>query len=313
MPMTPTVDDGLPSVAQGRICILAAAALWSLGGAFAKVLTQDTFFGLNEPALDPLEYAGYPFPVQIACYRALFAGLFLLPMVRVREIKVRPLMWLMAMCFAAMNASFISAMALGTAANAILLQYSAPLWLYLASVFLLGESANRRNTISLAIGLSGIAIIIVGGWTQGELLVVTIALVSGLTYAAVLICLRVLRGLSSSWLTAWNHLLGGLILVPFLFFLRPPTLEQFVVLFLYGSLQMGLAYWLVARGLRVVEPQEAGTIMLLEPILNPIWAYLVSPKTEMPDVWTFVGGGVILTALAYRYWPRRKINSAGLS
>jgi len=303
--MTATANDGLPSVAQGRVCILAAAALWSLGGAFAKVLTQDTFFGLNEPALDPLEYAGYPFPVQIACYRALFAGIAMLPLLRKREIKVRPLMWLMAIFFAAMNATFISAMALGTSANAILLQYSAPLWLYLASIFLLGESANRRNTISLVIGLTGISIIIVGGWTQGELLVVTIGLVSGLTYAGVLICLRVLRDVSSRWLTIWNHLLSGLVLVPLLLFLRPPTLAQFVVLFLYGSVQMALAYWLVARGLRVVEPQEAGTIMLLEPILNPIWAYLVSPKTEMPDVWTFVGGGVILTALAYRYWPRR--------
>src|SRR5262249_40544494 len=129
---------------------------------------------------------------------------------------------------------------------------------------------------------------------------------SGLAYAGVLICLRVLRGVSSRWLTVWNHLWGGLVLAPFLVLLQPPTLSQFVVLFLYGSLQMGLAYWLVARGLRVATPQEAGTIMLLEPILNPLWAYLVSPKTEAPDVWTLVGGAVIVGALAYRYWPVRR-------
>lgn len=299
-------DDGLPSIAQGRVCILLAAVLWSLGGAFAKVLTQETAFGLDEPGMEPLEYGGYPFPVQIACYRALFAGIVLLPLLRKGEIQVRPLMWFMAFCFAAMNISFISAMALGTAANAILLQYSAPLWLYLASVFLLGEPANRRNTLSLGIGLTGIAIIIVGGWTQGELVVVGIALFSGLAYAGVLICLRILREVSSRWLTVWNHLLSGLVLVPLILFLRPPTLPQFVTLFLYGALQMALAYWLVARGLRVVEPQEAGTIMLLEPILNPIWAYLVSPRTEVPEVWTFVGGAVILGALGYRYWPRRE-------
>jgi DME family drug/metabolite transporter len=194
-------------------------------------------------------------------------------------------------------------MALGTSANAILLQYSAPLWLYLASIFLLGEPADRRSTLSLFIGLAGIAVIVVGGWTQGELVVILIALGSGLTYAGVLICLRVLRDVSSRWLTVWNHLLGGVVLLPLLLLLRPPTGGQFVVLFLYGALQMGLAYWLVARGLRVVNPQEAGTIMLLEPILNPIWAYLVSPETEVPEVWTFVGGAVILAALAYRYWP----------
>ena len=92
--------------------------------------------------------------------------------------------------------------------------------------------------------------------------------------------------------------------------LRPPTTPQFVVLFLYGTVQMGLAYWLMAKGLRSVTPQEAGTISLLEPLLNPVWAYLVSPATEPPGWFTLVGGGVILAALAWRYWPRRKHQAA---
>lgn len=300
--MSPPGEE-LPSVAQGRVCILLAAVLWSTGGAFAKVLTQPTFVGQNKPPIEAWEAGGYPFPVQIACYRALFAGLVLLPLLRKSDLQIRPLMWVMALSFAAMNVLFVSAMALGTSANAILLQYSAPLWLYLASVFLLGEPADRRSSLSLAIGLAGIAIIVFGGWTQGELLVVAIGLGSGLAYAGVLICLRVLRGVSSGWLTVWNHLLGGFALLPLVILLHPPTFGQFIVLFLYGSLQMGLAYWLVARGLRVVSPQEAGTIVLLEPILNPVWAYLVSPQTEVPDVWTFIGGSVIIAALAYRYWP----------
>jgi DME family drug/metabolite transporter len=297
-------DDRAPTPAEGRWCIVMAAVLWSLGGAFAKVLTQDTFAALNQPPLDAPTVAGYPLPVQMACYRALFAGLVLLPLVRRQEKQVRPLMWLMALCFAGMNATFISALALGTAANAILLQYSAPLWVYLAGIFLLGERAERRSTISLIIGLSGIAIIVAGGWTEGDLAVIALALASGVLYAGVLICLRVLRGVSSRWLTAWNLLLSGLVLAPLLFVLRPPTFAQLVTLFLYGAVQLGLAYWLVARGLRVIGPQEAGTLMLLEPILNPVWAFLVSPETEAPDGWTYLGGGVILAALVYRYLPR---------
>ncbi|MFO0965575.1 MAG: EamA family transporter [Gemmataceae bacterium] len=301
--MPQETDDLSP--AQGRLCIAAAALLWSLGGAFAKVLTQPTAFGLDEPALETLPVAGYPLPVQIACYRSLFAGLVLVPLVKKGDLTIRPLMWLMAFCFTIMNATFITAMALGTAANAILLQYTAPLWMYLAGIFLLGERAERRNTISLLVGLTGIAIIIAGGWTEGEPVVILVALASGVSYAGVLICLRVLRDVSSRWLTVWNHLLGGLVLIPLLITLRPPTFAQFLTLFLYGSVQMGLAYWLVARGLRVVPPQEAGTIMLLEPILNPVWAYLVSPRTEAPDAWTYLGGAIILLALAYRYAPGR--------
>src|SRR5262249_10505183 len=148
------------------------------------------------PPLDVMSVGGYPLPVQIACYRALFAGIVLVPLLQKGDLTVRPLMWLMALFFTVMNATFITAMALGTAANAILLQYSAPLWMYLAGVFLLGEKPERRNTISLILGLAGIAIIIAGGWTEGEPAVITIALASGLSYAGVLTCLRVLRGVS---------------------------------------------------------------------------------------------------------------------
>jgi drug/metabolite transporter (DMT)-like permease len=288
-----------------------AAVLWSTGGAFTKVLTQDTFAGLNEPPLDTLTVGFYAVPVQIACYRVLFAGLFLVPTLRRRDLSFRPAMIWMALSFAAMNALFVTAMALGTSANAILLQYSAPLWMYLAAVFLLGEPADRRGSTTLAIGLCGIAVIVLGGWHGGDITVIAIALGSGFTYACVLIGLRVLRDLSSNWLTVWNHLAGALVLLPLLLSLRPPTLPQLTLLFFYGSLQMGLPYWLMARGLRVVSPQEAGTITLLEPLLNPIWAYLVSPETELPGPFTFVGGAMILGALAWRYWPRYNDRRSG--
>ena len=68
----------------------------------------------------------------------------------------------MGISFAVMNALFVSAMALGKAANAILLQYTAPMWMYLASVWCLGEPADRRSSVTLAIGLAGIGLIIYG-------------------------------------------------------------------------------------------------------------------------------------------------------
>lgn len=289
--------------AQGRLCVVLAALLWSTSGAFTKVLTQPTALGLNDPPIEPFRIGSVDFAVQLACYRALFAGVALIPLLGRRDLSFRPLMLLMALVFAAMNITFVSANALGTAANAILLQYSAPLWLYLASILWLGEPPDRRGTVALFLGVFGIAVIVAGGWQEGELVVVAIALGSGVTYAGVIVCLRMLRGLSSRWLTVWNHLLAGLLLVPFLLALRPPTLAQFVVLFFFGFLQMGLAYWLMARGLQVVSASEAGTLSLLEPLLNPLWAYYASGET--PSGWTFAGGAVVLFALAYRYLPIR--------
>jgi drug/metabolite transporter (DMT)-like permease len=294
-----------PNLVRGRLYIALAAVLWSLSGAFTKVLTQPTFLGVNEPPIETLSLGGRDIPVQIACYRVLFAGLVLSLTVRRRDLTFRPAMLAMLLSFTVMNALFITAMALGTAANAILLQYSAPLWLYLASVFLFKEAPDRRGTISTFAGVFGIAIIVYGGWQEGDLGVMWIGLGSGVTYAMVLLYLRVLRDLPSNWLTVWNHLLGGLLLVPLLLPLRPPTPAQYVVLVCFAVFQMGLAYWLVAKGMQSVRPPEAGTILLLEPILNPVWAYLVSPETEAPNPLTLVGGAVILGALAYQYWPRQ--------
>ena len=115
---------------------------------------------------------------------------------------------------------------------------------------------------------------------------------------------------ASRWLTVVNHLFGGLVLIPLVFDMASPSAAQFAVLFFYGGVQMGLPYWLVARGLRSVSPQEAGTITLLEPILNPLWAYLIAK--EVPSQFEWIGGAFILGALAWRYWPRRSPKTSSI-
>jgi drug/metabolite transporter, DME family len=296
-----------PSPTQARLYVLAAALLWSTSGAFTKVLTQNTVFGLNEPRIEGFAVQGFaePLPLQIAFYRAVFAGLLLVPSLKLRSLTVRGSMIVMGIFFVIMNVTFLSAMALGTAANAILLQYSAPLWVYLAGILWLGEKPQARSTIAMWLGMAGIGIIVAGGWHEGELPVMALGLISGVAYGGVLVCIRLLRDVSAPWLTVWNHLWGALALLPIVAFLTPPTASQLFVLIAYGTLQMGFPYWMLAKGLRSISPQEAGTITLLEPLLNPVWAYLVSPETETPNTFTLIGGSVILATLAWRYWPRK--------
>jgi DME family drug/metabolite transporter len=286
----------MSSLGQARLCILLAALLWSTSGAFTKVLRENTPLGLNEPIISPL---------AIAFWRVLFAGVVLLPLVRRHELSFRPALWWTGIAFAVMNVLFVSAMALGSAANAILLQYTAPMWMVLVCVWVLREPVNRRGAVALVIGLAGIAVIIWGGWSGDRLPVVAIALGSGMAYAGVLIGLRVQRSVSPRWLTAFNHLFGAVVLVPLVWQMPWPSVPQFGVLFVYGAVQMALPYWLMAFGLRRISPQEAGTLTLLEPLLNPLWAYLVSPQTETPNLYTFAGGACIVGALVWRYWPLR--------
>ena len=296
--MAPAASQDSFSLTHGRVCILLAAVLWSLSGAFTKVLTRPTVLGLNEPELTG--------PVIAFC-RVLFAGLACVPTLRRRDLSFRPAMLAMVACFAAMNALFVQAMAEGTAANAILLQYTAPMWMYLASVCWLGEPADRRSSVALVFGLLGIGVIVASGGGAAELPVIGLGLGSGVAYAGVVIGLRVLRHASSRWLTVLNHLGAALALLPFLWYLVPPrpAAGQLAFLVFFGVVQMALPYWLMARGLRVVSPQEAGAITLLEPLLNPLWAYLVAPETETPTSFTIVGGALILGGLAWRYWPRQ--------
>jgi drug/metabolite transporter (DMT)-like permease len=289
--------------------IALAAVLWSLSGGFSKVLTQETVFGLNYPR---------PAPFAIAFYRLLFAGLAFLPTLRLRDLSFRPLMPVMVGAFALMNLAFIPAMVLGKAADAILLQYTAPLWMVLASVLWLKEKADRRSLAAVALGTIGIAVILgtsiwQHGWASDELGVLSLGVAAGVTFAGVVICLRFLHRENSKWLTVLNHLGGAVIigavwlLLPLIWSIdatAPATLGQYVTLVLFGVVQMGFPYWLMTRGLRSVSPQEAGTITLLEPILNPVWAYLVAG--EKPPPATFVGGVFILSALAWRYWPTGK-------
>lgn len=282
---------------RARLHLLIATLLWSTSGAFTKVLTKPSALHLDSPTLNP---------VQIACLRVLFAGLALSFTLPGKKLTFRPLMIVMILSFAVMNSLFVFATAKSTAANAIFLQSTAPLWMYLASITLLGEKASRHNTIAVLLGMMGIGVIIAGTSDNAELRVVMLALLSGFLYACVVICLRAMRDVASEWLTVQNHLIGGLVVLPFVIWVWPatPSWEQWIVLVIYGVLQMGLPYLLAARSLRHLSPQEVATIMLVEPILNPIWAFLISG--EEPGGWTLVGGAFILGALVWRYWPRRR-------
>ncbi len=293
-----------------RLYLVAAALLWSLSSGFVRVLRDPTPLGLDQPQLTP---------IQTAVFRGLFAGLVMLPFVRWRDVQVRVSMLAMVASFGIMSGLYLSALSLGPAANAILLQNTAPFWVYLIGVYLLGHAADRRSWRAILVAMAGAAVMLIGNWPRGrpaeqaavEVELLLMATGSGLAYAGVILFLRELREVSSAWLTVWNLLGSGLLLLLFVGvyhgpaaagqLLTKPTAGQLAFLALFGSIQMALPYLLFARGLKIVGPQEAGLITLLEPIFNPVWAYLLAPNTDTPTWWTMIGGSVMLFALGWRY------------
>ena len=281
---------------QGRLLILVAAVLWSTSGLFAKSPLFDHWPIESEGGLavrGPL----------LAFWRAAFATLVLLPLVRRPRWTFKLVLPIIA--FAAMNVTFLTALTHTTAANAIWLQHTAPVWVFSFGVCFLGEKVQPRDGWLLGFALAGVGLILYFELQGQSFIGVVYGLLAGATYAAVVLSLRWLRDEDPAWLVAVNHGVTAVLLLPFVLFMSLwPNGQQALVLAGFGVLQMGIPYWLFARGLRSVPGHEASGIVLLEPVLVPVWVYLAwhgEASYRPPSWWTLLGGVLILAGLLVRY------------
>lgn len=238
--------------------------------------------------------------VLLIFWRAVFATLVVLPFVRQPRWtwKLIPA----ALIFVIMNITFITAMVQTTAANAIWLQNTAPLWVFLVGTTVLRDPVHRRDWPQLGFILAGVTFILSFELQGEDPTGVLWGLAGGVTYAAVVLSLRWLRDVDSAWVIALNHGVTAVVLLPFVYHIGiTPTATQLVVLIGFGALQMGLPYLLFTRSIRSLPAHEAAGIVLLEPILVPTWVWLLG--MEDPKWWTIVGGALIFAGLAVRYLP----------
>jgi drug/metabolite transporter (DMT)-like permease len=284
----------------GRFLILAAAVMWSTSGFFAKspIFTEW-----------PTELAGMPVRGPLlAFWRAVFACLVLLPFVR--RPRWTPKLIPMLLAYVVMNYTFMNAMTMTTEANAIWLQHTAPLWVFLVGVGVFGESVQRRDWWLLAFCLAGVGVILLfesRGQTPAG---IVYGLLSGATYAAVVLSLRQLRAEDGAWLIMLNNAVTAAAFLPIVVYYDLwPTAGQTVYLAGFGVFQMGLPYLLFAHGLHRITGHEASGIVLLEPILVPVWVFLAwghLDAYQRPEWWTLLGGSLILAGLAVRYLGGRR-------
>jgi drug/metabolite transporter (DMT)-like permease len=264
---------------RARLCLLFAAVLWSLAGIFIKFL--------------PLP------PLTIVFYRSLFASLFFAFFVR-RSIAVpRVALLVSAIAYTAAISAFVSANKITTAANAIALQYTAPMFVFMIVHFLFGEKITGASWISLVSGMLGIAVICAGSAGQPDAAGVMIALLSGLLFSIYMVSLRFLKQFNPGTLTFLNNLVCCLILLPLVGSELSLSLKEGWIVAVMGVVQLGIPYWLFSKGLEQISVQEASLIVLIEPVLNPIWVALI--VGELPSGATLVGGLCIVGSLAFRY------------
>lgn len=289
----PTSPPGSPGDRlTGRLLLLAAVLLWSLSGVFAKNGVFDDW---------PADSRG----ILLAFWRFLFAGLVLLT--AVRRPRWRWLQLPAGMMFGTLGSSYLTAMVFTTAANAIWLQSTAPVWVALFAWLLWRRRPAAREAVALAALVLGVAVIgvcevLYSAQLGRQHLGVFLALVSGACFGGTILVFEKLRDEDGGWIVAVNHLLAAAFLLPAaVCFWVAPSPVQWLFLVAFGALQMGIPYLLFFLSLRKISAQEAALLSLLEPILAPLWVRLLYGQSPAP--WTLVGAALILLGLAYLYWP----------
>ena len=264
-------------MARSRLLLLAAAVLWSTAGAAIKSCRLDA--------------------VQIAGGRSLVAAAFLLATVRAARARPDRKVLLVAVAYAFTVVLFVVATKLTTAANAIFIQDTAPLWVLLLSPWALGERPTRGELLAVPIFGLGLGLFFLDELTAGQTLGNLAAAVSGIAFALSILGLRGLRERGPAAL-AWGNAIAAALTLP-LWSRGPAATGPDLALVLYlGVFQLGLAYLCFSRGVTGTPAIEASLLILVEPVLNPIWTFLVAG--ERMGRWAVAGGAVVLLATAWR-------------
>ena len=262
---------------SGQGAILLCAILWSTSGLFIKLVSWH--------------------PAVIAGSRSFLAILFLL-LIRLRQEKPKNLLSLLTSGFwyAATMILFVIANKLTLAANAILLQYTAPIWTCLLGWFFLREKPYWEHWTALVLVFIGMVLVFGNALSHGSILGDILALVSGITFAANSVVLRKHREGNPLDVMICAHILCALYSVPF-FFMHPPELSAGNVLSILfmGFFQIGAASALFVYGIKRVRAVQAMLTAAIEPVLNPVWVLIVTG--EKPALSVIIGGIIIIAAV----------------
>lgn len=258
----------------GSLSMMACAFLWSVAGLFIKVLDWNPFL--------------------IAGMRSLIAFIFLLAIVRtVRLAWSWPLVGA-ALANAATMLLFVAANKTTTAANAILLQYLAPVFTAILGVVILKEHIRREQLIALVLTPVGMALLFLDRLSAGQLFGNLLALTSACTFALVFIFTRMQKEGNPLQSLMASHAVTALIALGIAVFLPIPRFTPGAIgsILVLGVLQIGLAAVFFSYGIKRVSAVTANLIALIEPVFNPVWVFLL--LGEAPSAQAILGGALII-------------------
>ncbi len=264
--------------AKAVLLLAVTALLWSSGGLAIKLVD-----------LDPLALTGV---------RSALSALTLALLLRGRlDLRPTPARLGAAVSYACMLLSNVAATKLTTAANAILLSYTAPVYVALLAPRLLGEPTRPREWLFIGATLAGMVLFFLDRLTPSGLGGNLVAVGTGLCYAAFTLCMRGNKDGSPESPVVLGHLLAALVGLPFLAGGLPSPGDWLGLAWL-GVVQQGVSLVFYAWAIRRLGALEAILVMTLEPVLNPVWVALGYGET--PGGWAMLGGAVVVGAVTLR-------------
>jgi drug/metabolite transporter (DMT)-like permease len=238
-------------------------------------------------------------PLAAGGGRGLVSALFLLAVCgRNLHFTWSPVQVGAAVAYAGCTVTFAMANKLTTAANAILLQYTAPMWIALFGAWLLKERPTRADWAAIVASFFGMALFLYEGLKFNNLTGILLALFSGLSFAATIMLFRKQKERSAVESVILGNLIGFVVSTPAMWSAGLPSPSTAGVLVFLGVVQLGIPYILYTRAIQHVTALEASLIPVLEPILNPIWVMLF--VGERPTPLSLVGGVIVVGAVTWR-------------
>lgn len=192
---------------------------------------------------------------------------------------------------------FVQATVLTSAANAILLQYTAPIWVAIFSYWFLGERLLKIDYVAIAAILVGMLLFFGDALTPSGMLGNVLAVLAGVAMAWMTLFMRKQKDTSSLETVLLGNLLAAAVGLPFLF-MSPVQSSDWVIVGFLGVFQLGLPFLLYATAIRSLSAIEAILISCLEPILNPILVFIFVGET--PGPMALLGGAIVLLAVLGR-------------
>lgn len=259
---------------KGNFYILLTAFLWSTGGLLIKYIPGN--------------------PVAINGARSLIALLFFFGYKRSTRIKFNRYIVSAAVCLVLTNTLYVIANKMTTAANAIVLQYTAPLFVLIWDCIYRRKMPKKQQCLVVVMAFAGMVLFFFDQLDGGQILGNLIAIGAGLSFSGVFF-INSLPEASSEDASMLAFLLSFVISIPFLGDVWQMDGRAIGALVVLGVFQVGLAYVLFAKGAKLTSPVSASLIGLLEAILNPLWVFLF--YGEKVGRFALVGAAVILLAV----------------